>query len=265
MKDGFFYILFFASILHAQTFMEYPEYKSYFHANNVTGSFFLFETSCDTIICYNPTQFDSGFIPASTFKICNSLIALETGVAKDENLVIPWDSIIRSVPEWNADTDMKTAFKNSTVWYYQEIARRIGEKRMTRWIKKLGYGNRNIAGGIDKFWLSGELRITPHEQLDFLKRLHNEKLPLSLRTMRIVKSIMQYEKTDTYTMYAKTGWSMQDSTDIGWWVGFIEKQGHVYYFVNCVQSRTEDNPLFATSRKRIVYDILNSLKIIDKK
>ena len=258
----FLFILVLGTLIHAQSFSVHPEFKNYYDTNHVAGSFFLWNSASDTIICYNQAQFDSGFIPASTFKICNSLIALETGVAKDECMVIPWDSVQRSIPEWNADTDMKTAFKNSTVWYYQEIARRIGHKRMQHWINKFQYGNRNIGGGIDKFWLTGKLRITPHQQLGFVKKLHDEVLPLSSRTIKIVNSIMLYEKTDTYTLYAKTGWSVQDSTDIGWWVGYIEKDSRIYYFVNCVQCSTPDNPDFAASRKRIVYDILKSLHII---
>jgi beta-lactamase class D len=258
------FMLIFGALLHSQTLLEHPEFKRCYDDAAVAGSFFLWNPASDSIICYNKAQFDSGFIPASTFKICNSLIALETGMVKDEYMVIPWDSVQRSVPEWNADTDMKTAFKNSTVWFYQSLAIGIGSERMHYWIDKLQYGNRNISGRIDEFWLKGKLRITPHQQLEFVKKLHDEALPLSARTMKIVKSIMLYEKTSSYNLFAKTGWSVQDSTDIGWWVGFIEKNNQIYYFVNCVQCRAQDNPNFAASRKKIVYEILKSLHIISK-
>ena len=216
----------------------------------------------DNIICYNSAQYDSGFIPASTFKICNSLIALETGVAPDENLVIPWDSVRRQVPAWNQDQDMKEAIKNSTVWYYQVIARRIGSERMAAWIKNSNYGNQDISGGIDKFWLMGELRITPHQQIDFLVRLYKDELPLSKRSMDIVKTIMINEKNDSYTLYAKTGWSMAGTTDIGWWVGYIEKGDAVYFFANCVQNSNSENPRYPACRKEIAMEIFKQLHII---
>ena len=255
----FFFIA--AGFLGSQTFINNPEYKKYYDQNGVTGSFFLMDLQKNSIISYNSAQYDSGFIPASTFKICNSLIALETGVAPDENLIIPWDSVQRQIPAWNHDQDMKEAIKNSTVWYYQKIARRIGSERMASWLKKLQYGNQDISGGIDKFWLTGGLRITPHQQIEFLIRLYKNELPLSNRSMEIVKKIMINEKTDLYTLYAKAGWGMKDSTDIGWWVGFIVKGNDVYFFANCVQNSNSENSHYPACRKDIAFKIFRQLHI----
>src|SRR5574343_318003 len=104
-------------------------------------------------------QFNKAYTPASTFKICNSLIGLETCVIKDADFVIPWDKVVRNRVEWNQDHTLRLAMKNSTVWYYQELARRVGQNKMDYWIKKANYGNHSTKGGIDKFWLDGALRI----------------------------------------------------------------------------------------------------------
>lgn len=149
----------------------------------------LYDPQTDKYVFYNPNQFEQTFSPASTYKICNSLIGLETGVIKDENFVIPWDSVTRQNPNWNSDHDLKTAFKNSTVWYYQELARRVGRQQMKYWLDKANYGNADTSGGIDKFWLTGGLRISPKQQIDFLKRLHDNKLPFSQRSVDIVKKL----------------------------------------------------------------------------
>ncbi|HEY6436139.1 MAG TPA: penicillin-binding transpeptidase domain-containing protein, partial [Ignavibacteriaceae bacterium] len=159
------------------------DFKKFYDEYNVDGSFVLYDKNNDKFIFYNQSQFKQEFTPASTFKICNSLIGLETGVIKDENFSIPWDSVQRRIPTWNQDQDLKSAFKNSTVWYYQELARRVDGERMKYWLEKAQFGNADTSGGIDKFWLSGGLRIAPEQQIDFLQRLHDNKLPFSQRSI----------------------------------------------------------------------------------
>ncbi|OWY25530.1 hypothetical protein C7N43_20225, partial [Sphingobacteriales bacterium UPWRP_1] len=146
---------------HKQTTEIRDNFKKHYIQFNVDGSFVLYDPQTDKYVFYNPNQFEQTFSPASTYKICNSLIGLETGVIKDENFVIPWDSVTRQNPNWNSDHDLKTAFKNSTVWYYQELARRVGRQQMKYWLDKANYGNADTSGGIDKFWLTGGLRISP--------------------------------------------------------------------------------------------------------
>jgi len=238
------------------------DFKKYYDQFELDGSFVLYDQQHDTYIMYNPEQFNQTFIPASTFKICNSLIGLETGVIKDEHFVIPWDSVQRTYAPWNKDNDLKSAFKNSTVWYYQELARRVGGNQMKYWLDKAKYGNADTSGGIDQFWLSGGLRISPEQQINFLKRLHNNKLPFSERTVKIVKDIMIEKDTFGYVIRAKTGWGDEKTRYIGWYVGYIEKNGNVYYFANCVQTRGLDERYIARARKEITYRILNDLDIV---
>jgi beta-lactamase class D len=37
---------------------------------------------------------------------------------------------------------------------------------------KISYGNQDISGGIDQFWLSSSLKISPKEQADFMEALY---------------------------------------------------------------------------------------------
>ena len=247
-----------------QTTETRDDFKKYYDQFDVEGSFVLYDPQADKYIFYNQEQSEHTFSPASTYKICNSLIGLETGVIKDENFVIPWDSVTRQNPNWNSDHDLKTAFKNSTVWYYQELARRVGGQQMKYWLDKANYGNADTSGGIDKFWLTGGLRISPKQQIDFLKRLHDNQLPFSKRSVDIVKNIMIAKDTLHYVVRAKTGWGGQDNKDIGWYVGYLETKNKVYYFANCIQSSDINNNNFANARIDIVYLILDDLKLIDK-
>jgi beta-lactamase class D len=240
------------------------DFKKYYDQFHVDGSFVLYDQQNDKYIYYNQEQTKQTFTPASTFKICNSLIGLETGVITDENFVIPWDSVIRQNPNWNTDHNLKTAFKNSTVWYYQELARRVGGQQMKYWLDKANYGNADTSGDIDKFWLTGRLRISPEQQIDFLKRLHDNQLPFSQRSVDIVKIIMLAKDTLDYVVRAKTGWGGQDNKDVGWFVGYLETKDKVYYFANCIQSADLNNKDFANARIDIVYLILADLKLTDK-
>lgn len=240
------------------------DFKKYYDHFNLDGSFALYDPQMDKYIFYNQDQFEQTFLPASTFKIINSLIGLETGVINDENFVIPWDSVTRQNINWNTDHDLKTAFKNSTVWYYQELARRVGGQQMKYWLEKANYGNADTSGGIDKFWLNGRLRISPKQQIEFLKRFHDNQLPFSKRSVDIVKKIMIAKDTLDYVVRAKSGWGQQDNKDIGWYVGYLETNNNVYYFVNCIQSADINNKVFANARIDIVYLILHDLKLIDK-
>ncbi|MFY8185564.1 MAG: class D beta-lactamase [Bacteroidia bacterium] len=236
--------------------------KSFYDAQGLEGSFSLFNEKDSTYLLYNPSQFKTAYSPASTFKICNSLIGLESGVIWDENFIIKWDSVQRPNPKWNADHDLKTAFKNSTVWYYREMARRIGGKRMKAWLNKAEYGNTDTTGGVDLFWLKGGLRITPEQQIDFLRRFNNYKLPFTKPTVDIVKKIMVVEDTLGYMLRAKTGWADNElEPSIGWYVGYVETKDNTYYFANCIQTKDFDK---AKARIYITYQILRELGIIPK-
>jgi beta-lactamase class D len=254
---------------HKQTTEIRNDFKKYYDQFNVEGSFVLYNLQANKYVFYNQDQYEQIFSPASTFKICNSLIGLETGVIKDEHFVIQWDSVIRN-PVWDKDHDLKTAFANSTVWYYQELARRVGGEKMKYWLDKVSYGNADTSGGIDQFWLTGGLRISPKEQINFLKRLHDNQLPFSKRSVDIVKNIMITKDTLDYVIRGKTGWGGHGNKDIGWYVGYIETKDNVYYFANCVLIESEKpNDVnraisFDNARTEIVYKILDELRWIGK-
>ena len=240
------------------------DFRKYYKKFNVEGSFVLYDQNNDKFTFYYQAQFKEHYSPASTFKICNSLIGIETGIIMDENFIIAWDSVMRPNTKWNQDHDLKLAFKNSTVWYYRELARRVGGEKMKFWLDKAQYGNTDTSGGVDLFWLKGGLRVTPEQQIDFLKRLRNDKLPFSKRTVDIVKKIMISKDTLGCVIRAKTGWADEEKRIVGWYVGYIEKNNNVYYFANCIQSTHIENKNFAEARIKIANSILSDLQIINE-
>ncbi len=239
-----------------------PDFQKFFAAQNAEGCFVLYNLNADSSIRYNPERCAEGFLPASTFKIFNSLVALETGVMADENVVVKWDGVDRGSKEWNQDQTMRTAFQRSAVWFYQEIARRVGEKRMKYYLERERYGNRNMGGELDKFWLSGDLRISPDQQVEFLTRLYKGELGFSERSMNIVKDIMTMESTPGYTLRGKTGWAIPGGdSNIVWIVGYLERDRNAHIFALNLLGRGRKYPV-REARMAILKDILGELALI---
>ena len=57
--------------------------------------------------------------------------------------------------------------RHSTVWVYQQFAREIGEVREKEHLTRIQYGNADLSGGVDRFWLDGALRISAMEMGGF--------------------------------------------------------------------------------------------------
>jgi beta-lactamase class D len=232
---------------------------------NTKGAFVLYDLNNNHHIRYNEERCRERFSPKSTFKIPNSLIGLETGVIRDADFVIGWNR--QKYPpqdswnqepfnHWAQDQTLRSAIKYSVVWYYQELALRVGEPRMKKYVRAFNYGNQNVSGGIDAFWLNGKLQISADEQVEFLKDFYAERLPVSKRSTDIVKDILVLEKTSTYTLSGKTGGgSIADGKYIGWFVGYLETKGNVYFFATNI-----DGSNFSEIRDRRV-DITKQILI----
>ena len=246
---------------------EAQDLSKYFQ--NTEGAFVLYDLKHDRYLRYNEARCQQRFTPHSTFKIPNSLVGLDTGVIRDADFVIPWDSKkyppeSNLIPEWNRDHTLRSAIKYSVVWYYRELAKRVGEQRMREYLRKFHYGNQNISGGIDRFWLNRGLRISANEQIEFLKALYHEKLPVAPRAMQIVKEILVLEQTPDYTLRGKTGGGPQGEGGkyLGWFVGYLETKDNVYFFATNI-----DGESFAAVREprlKITRQILTDLGYLPK-
>ena len=202
-----------------------PDFGDAFTEVDTTGTFAVLDVAGNRIVVSDRERAERGFLPASTFKIPNSIIALETGVVEDPDKdVFKWDGVTRSIEPWNKDHTLRSAIAASVVPVYQEIARKIGPERMQKYLDLFEYGNRNIGGGIDQFWLTGNLRIDPMQQIDFVDRLRRGVLPVSKRSQELVRDILPVTKVGNATIRAKTGLlgAEQGKPSLGWLVGWAE-------------------------------------------
>ena len=229
-------IALFASLsANAADVVAQPQWQRHFDAKGVRGTFVLFEPAADRYRVLDEARARKGFLPQSTFKIANALVGLETGALNDELEVFHWDGKPKPVALWERDHDLASGMAFSVVWMFQEIARRTGKARMREWLERLDYGNADISGGNDLFWLQGGLRISAMEQVGFLHRLAEGRLAATQRAQRLVRATLAIEKTPEYTLYAKTGTSSQAIKDpVWWWVGWIERKGRpqAYFAMN---------------------------------
>ena len=248
-----------------ETLAHKPAFQGILDSVELLGSILIFDPELKTFYSNDFEWSKSGKLPASTFKIPNSIIGLETGVIKDESTIFKWDGKKKALKNWEQDLVLKDAFQFSCVPCYQSVAREIGAKRMNEFLEKLTYGTMRFdSTSIDQFWLEGESAINQFEQISFLERLDQSQLPISKRTEEILKRIMLMEETNDYKIYGKTGWAVRDEIDNGWFVGFIIAKGKTYYFATNIEAKEQFNmDLFPRMRKEVTFKAMEEMGFIE--
>jgi beta-lactamase class D len=238
---------------------EWPELGQAFEAERVTGTIALFDSQDGVLGCSDAKKCQEAVVPASTFKIPHSMIALEAGIVEGPDTILRWDHKQYSVDAWNQDLKFRDAFRLSCFPCYQAIARSVGETGEQEWVNKLGYGNRDISGGVDKFWLRGGLRISEIEQIDFLRRFDGDKLPISSRTADLVRDIMTLDVTETYVLRGKTGSASppEEEREVGWFVGWLELGARRIFFATRIDSH-QNGVEPAPARRAVTERVLKS-------
>ncbi len=245
-----FILLMFSINLYA----EESRIESLYKANNINGSILIESADGKFKYQYNVSEKES-FIPASTFKIPNTLIILEEGLIKDEFEVIGWDGIEREYTPWNRDQTLKSAFQYSCVWCYQRYAKQVGDEKYHTYLDKFDYGNRLTGSDITRFWLDGDLRVSVQDQINFLRKVYAEDLPIQKKHIRTLKNIMLSETQKDFKVWSKTGWSGKD----GWYVGYLASNNQIWFFANHIEINRNSDLEF---RKNLVMETFRSLNIV---
>ncbi len=229
-----------------------------------SGTIIVHETHSNQDIGWQSQYWDRMALPASTFKVPHSVIALETGVIPETTTVLPWDGKTYGVAAWNRDHSFATALSSSCVPCYQSIARQIGPIRMQAWLRELSFGTMHPAEQLDRFWLEGSSRISPRQQTRFLKRLALRQLPVSERSQNVVETMLLQDTGPGWRLYAKTGWAGYQSTpeQTGWYVGYLKSQGKTYTFATQIQATDPDPAIFGPLRRQITLEYLREQKLL---
>ncbi|PUV23915.1 penicillin binding protein transpeptidase domain-containing protein [Sphingobacterium athyrii] len=241
------------------------DFKRYFDACEVDGSIAIYDNARKSWILSDTLGTKQQDLPASTFKIINMLIALETGTIKDENDIVKWPGKTDTVkygyrPSIYHDITVKEAFEVSAGWAFVELSKRIGKERYKSYLAKCHYGNLDLSQTDPDFWNYGKFAISPINQVIFLKELYDGILPFSKRNMDIVRRVMLTEQQKGYSIRSKTGWTRQDGINTGWWIGYLTTNDNVYFFATRLrQYRKNNKPSFGNCRKEITLSVLKDL------
>lgn len=229
------------------------EFKGY------TGAFILKDLSDGSTVRFNDKLLKERENPCSTFKIVNSLIAIDSGVMKVDDSTMKWDGKKREIDTHNQDQDMQSAMTNSVVWYFQKVAEKIGKERMQNYLHTLKYGNEDISSGLTNFWLGkgGSLLVSPVEQVDFLTQLFEDKLPVKKESMSDVRKLIKLKTEGNNTLFGKTGTS--SGAKFGWFVGAVKHGDKTYVFATNV--RANENA-YGRNAKKITESLLTKMGLL---
>ena len=245
------------------------DFQSYFDSCGVEGSIAIYDIESQKWIVSDTVGLVIETLPASTFKIINLLIALETNTIKDENEIVKWVGSTDTVkygyrPEIYHDMSVKEAFELSAGWVFVELAKKMGKDTYKKYLTESKYGNNNLTQTEADFWNFGDFAISPKNQVEFLKSLYEEKLPFSKRNIDIVKNVMITEQNEDYITRGKTGWTRENNINTGWWTGYIETKNGTYIFATrLLQDRKMNRPDFGSCRKEITKKVFKDLGIIE--
>lgn len=232
------------------------------------ATFLLYDTNQKQYTIHNKPKSEKRVSPNSTFKIPNSLIGLATGIVTDENTTFKWDGIRRSYEPWNQDHKLSSAIANSVVWYYQTIASNVGETRMQKYLDDIKYGNLDVSGGLTEFWLQSSLKISPREQIEFLRKFYYNQLPFSKQHVDIVKKIMVLQNENGVVLSGKTGMGIEKDRVTNkvqllnsYFVGYVEKEGNTYFYATNIETDRADGH----KAKEITLKILKDKGLLSSK
>lgn len=197
-----------------------------FSQHNLNGTVVISSMKSNQSFTHNAARSFREVSPASTFKIMNTLIALEEEVATNNDDMFLWDGEQHSIQNWNRNHSLKSAFRVSCVWCYQLLAKKIGAQKYRRYLTLSEYGDLDSNFNLTEFWLDGSLRINAVEQVGFIKQVIERSSPFTDSSYEELRNIMLMEETANYKLRFKTGWT----GSLGWIVGYVETTDGIWAF-----------------------------------
>ncbi|WP_185807822.1 BlaR1 family beta-lactam sensor/signal transducer [Lysinibacillus telephonicus] len=207
------------------------------HFTGYDGSFVLYDIQTDQYQIYNKNKSTLRVSPNSTYKIYSALFGLESKIISNENSTIKWNGTQYPFDSWNSEQNLTTAMKNSVTWYFQELDKRTKAGIIHSYLKRINYGNLDMSGGINEFWLESSLKISPVEQVQLLKDLYTNQLGFKEKNIQTVKEAIKLEEKNEKILYGKTGTGTVNGKEInGWFIGYVENGENTYFFATNIQN-----------------------------
>ncbi len=198
------------------------------------------------------------YTPASTFKLAIALMGSDAGILQGPHAPV-WN-YQPDYPDWGGDawrqpTDPARWIKYSVVWYSQQVAARLGQQRFQQYASAFQYGNEDVSGepgkhnGTQGAWIISSLRISPLEQLAFLRKVVNRQLPVKAAAYDLADTLFEAGTADGWRLYGKTGTGSPGNAGVytpanayGWFVGWARKDGRQLVFARLIQDEQPTRP-----------------------
>ncbi len=253
------FFIFFFILLSSPVIAKEADLSKVFAKYSVDGAIVITSLKSGNSYVHNDKRANTKFTVASTFKIPNTLIAIQEGIVTAKTDIFKWSGKVYEIETWNKDQTLGSAFQVSCVWCYQEIAEKVGKNAYLKHLSVIGYGDLSKPFKLSRFWLNGSLQLSAIEQAKFLRSLYQENLPFSQKAYNILKDIMRVQQNSEFILYAKTGMAISSKPAVGWYVGYVETKDDVWFFATNIAVRSSsDLPL----RKRITLEALESVGAI---
>lgn len=198
------------------------------------------------------------YAPACSFNIALGLMGFDSGILVDKNNPTWISNGSNIYPNaCNGEHKPQTWMRDSCVWYSKKFTSKLGMNKFQEYVQKFRYGNMDLSGGLTKAWIASSLQISPIEQIEFLQKIVQKRLPVSsLSYIRLKEIMFIQELVGGWKLYGKTGLSVQKNkegnlTDLenGWFIGYIEKNGQSIQFASHIVD-SEKQDAFASFRAR---------------
>lgn len=237
--------------------VSYEDLSTYF--NGYSGCIVLYDSNTNHYDIYNKDKSSLRVSPDSTYKIYSALIGLQKGIISPSTSTIKWNHKVYPFDTWNADQDLKSAMRNSVNWYFQSLDRQVGLNGLEKYFEQFSYGNCDLSGGINAYWMDSSLLISPIEQVQALKKFYYNTLGFSPVNVDAVKNSLRISENSGETLFGKTGTGIVNNKDTsGWFIGYVEEKGDVIFFATNIQN---SNSATGEKAAHITLSILTKKKI----
>ncbi|WP_106498327.1 BlaR1 family beta-lactam sensor/signal transducer [Lentibacillus sp. Marseille-P4043] len=213
----------------------YEDLSAFF--NEYEGSFVLYDLQEKQYNIYNKDKSTLRVSPNSTYKIYSALFALESDIITRNDNSLKWNGNSYPYQSWNQNQNLFTAMENSVTWYFQQLDKKVQMKNIESYLDKIQYGNQNLSGGIEDYWLESSLKISPIEQVQTLKDFYTNQFGFNGKNIQFVKDAIKLETKDSATLYGKTGTGTVNGKNVnGWFIGYVETENNTYFFATNIEN-----------------------------
>ena len=245
--------------------IEQNERLNFLHKSmGVKSTIIVYNQQKNKLITNDTIAYKEMYSPNSTFYLYESLIGLESGNIKDSADIYSWDFVRYPNENWNQDQNLSVALKHQTEWYFKQVAKTIDTSKMQSWLNLMGYGNKDISGGIDQFWKNNSLKISIKQQFDLFKRLYYYNLPFSFDYLKFIRKTFVKNRLTNKNLYSFKTKGMNNNKPMIWYLGYVEFLNNTYLVVHCVEMNSRKrNKYFSTIQSELLFSSLKELGIID--